>query len=266
MKKCKSCNEQSPLEAIFCENCGKEFKVQNIKKSLKNLNICPECGTDTQEKDEYCRNCRASLKNKCPNCNTNILPNSKFCSSCAYPLIEEYDKSKKIDDLPSFTSVHYKQESTLKKQKKKKYIWGILILLVIITGALIFIFNVKIIDSSIRVSCYSCDASGKKEIKETCTSCKGKGLVFCTAEKTWNYSWLGGGGSETVTCDDGHFYDPRGWGTAETCYACNGSRYHDCYTCSGYGYIKSEKNCSSCGGDGKVRKNIKITLANKWRW
>jgi|APSaa5957512622_1039677.scaffolds.fasta_scaffold135905_1 DnaJ-class molecular chaperone len=141
----------------------------------------------------------------------------------------------------------------------------IIVIVVLLIGALIFIFAAEVIDSHKYVTCYSCDGSGKKEVKKTCTSCKGRGQVFCTNTYTFNYTWFGGGGSETVRCDGGTWYDPR-LGSSKTCYYCNGSSYHDCNTCSGYGEIKTTKDCTRCGGDGEERKNIKITLAEEWDW
>lgn len=111
--------------------------------------------------------------------------------------------------------------------------------------------------TEVEKECSRCYGAGKIEVKEDCTSCKGKGRVFCTTEHTFHYTWFAGGGTETVTCDGGTFYCPRGVGT-KTCWACNGSSYHDCYTCNGYGYKKKNKSCSSCGGDGKVWQEVKV--------
>ena len=112
-------------------------------------------------------------------------------------------------------------------------------------------------------SCTVCEGDALVETKVICPNCKGRGQVFCTATHTFNYSWFGGGGSETVTCKRGMFYNPRGdWGD-ETCYYCNGSSYHDCYTCEGYGEVKGEEECTNCD-NGTVKESIKATIANAY--
>lgn len=129
--------------------------------------------------------------------------------------------------------------------------------------------------TNVEKECSRCYGAGKIEAKEDCVSCKGRGIVNCTytytSSKTSEYNLFRGDFKYyTYTeCDNGiakryKVYDEDNdspdyyFDSSQTCTRCNGSSYHDCYTCNGYGYKKNKKSCSSCGGDGKVWQEVKV--------
>jgi len=145
-----------------------------------------------------------------------------------------------------------------------KYIWGILIVLVLIGGAVGCNYvisdpnnsskeektansgniNPQNTTSVTQNQTNTTDNSKKdtkkaqaKTIKQTCTNCDGKGYTLCSA--------CGGKGYTYIDCPDCDGGTVKIEGLVHI--ACETKK---CETCGGSGKIK--KACAACGGDGKI--------------
>lgn len=279
---CKNCNKDNLPEAVFCENCGSKLEKEEIEKiESEDIQYCEECGTKANKNDTFCGNCGKSFKNDCPKCNSENLPESKFCSSCGQSLTAEVENvetktvESRKESIPLTPKKSKSKQQKVKKGKRKKLLLIPLFIIVII-GALLFITNVKIVDSHKYVKCSICNGSTIIESTITCPTCKGRGKDRCTS------NWKSYKGSNLVTILNGtagdldaHYYCRGGkyWSDysgdyyyGEICSSCNGTGQVDCSNCSGYGSVTSEKDCNNCDSDGDVKIYIKITLADEWGW
>jgi hypothetical protein len=47
---------------------------------------CPNCRTENQEIQKFCKECGTKLLLVCPDCRFENAPGDKFCGECGYPL------------------------------------------------------------------------------------------------------------------------------------------------------------------------------------
>lgn len=103
-KECPSCSQKFDVKSRFCPNCGfdtekKEESVvcsgcgSKLKKGVRfcaecgrKLNICSSCGADMPDGATSCPKCGAT---SCPQCGHEIAKGAKFCPECGHTLVKK---------------------------------------------------------------------------------------------------------------------------------------------------------------------------------
>lgn len=103
-KECPSCSHKFDAKSRFCPNCGLDTEKKEeaavcsncgskLKKGVKfcaecgrKLNLCSSCGTDIPDGVSSCPKCGAT---SCPQCGHEIAKGAKFCPECGFTLVKK---------------------------------------------------------------------------------------------------------------------------------------------------------------------------------